>query len=94
VSSGWGGLSRLDNGNRIWIARTGCAPVVYLDGQKVAHGGWDDTKGMNAAAAMRLLHPADLFAIEIYRGPAATPSQYIDTNSRCGVILLWTHRGR
>jgi len=41
-----------------------------------------------------LVHPAGLFAIEICQGPAETPSQYIDSNPRCGVILLWTHRGR
>jgi hypothetical protein len=74
------------NGELIRMRRTGCEPLVYLDGQKILHSG--------PAEALRLVHPADLFAIEIYRGPAETPSQYIDTNSRCGAILLWTHRGR
>jgi hypothetical protein len=73
------------NGELIRMRRTRCEPLVYLDGQKVMASG--------PAEALRLVHPADLFAIEIYRGPAETPSQYIDTNSRCGVILLWTHRG-
>jgi hypothetical protein len=74
------------NGELIRMRRTGCEPLVYLDGQKILHSG--------PAEALRLVHPADLFAMEIYRGPAETPSQYIDTSSRCGVILLWTHRGR
>jgi len=80
------GVDVYADGQFIRMRRTGCEPLVYLDGQKVS--------ALGAAEALRLVHPADLFAIEIYRGPAETPSQYIDTNSRCGVILLWTHRGR
>ena len=80
------GVDVYADGQFIRMRRTGCEPLVYLDGQKVS--------ALGAAEALRLVHPADLFAMEIYRGPAETPSQYIDTNSRCGVILLWTHRGR
>jgi hypothetical protein len=47
-----------------------------------------------AADAVNLVHPMDVVAIEVYRGAAETPGQYIDSNSRCGVILIWTRRGR
>jgi len=49
--------------------------------------------GEAADAVNNLVHPMDVVAIEVYRGPAETPGQYIDSNSRCGVILIWTRRG-
>lgn len=58
---------------------------------------WPDetaNPAQEAAAAVNLVEPSDALAVEIYRGPAETPGQYIDSNSRCGVILIWTRRGR
>lgn len=48
---------------------------------------------VEAADAVNLIHPSEVLAVEIYRGPAETPGQYIDSNSQCGVILIWTRRG-
>lgn len=101
------------DGRRVRIRRTGCAPLVYLDGVKLTHmsrgggggGAWirppknnlfpepDASPSMEAAAALNLVHPSNVIAVEVYRGPAETPGQYIDSNSRCGVILVWTRRG-
>lgn len=46
-----------------------------------------------AAEAVNLLDPSSIYAIEVYRGPAETPGQYLDSDAKCGVILLWTRRG-
>ena len=32
----------------------------------------------------------DMDQVEMYRGPAEIPVQYNDSNSQCGVILIWT----
>ncbi len=53
----------------------------------------DDDEGVFAAEAVNLIHPQHIQAIEIYPGPGSTPGQYLDSRSRCGVILIWTRRG-
>ena len=42
---------------------------------------------------MNRVSPFEIRAMEIYRGPAQTPGQFLDSNARCGVILIWTRRG-
>jgi hypothetical protein len=84
------------------LRRTGCGPLVYIDDVKVTRcprGG--GPAGPNAcdpaeeaAEAVNMIHPLSVAAIEIYQGPGQTPGQYLDSNSRCGVILIWTKRGR
>lgn len=108
------GLEITANGGSIIVRRTGCAPMVYIDGVKMTHqprgGGPPDRQPRNrnrlyawpdpeespdqeAAAAVNMIHPSNVAAVEVYKGPAETPGQYIDSNSRCGVILIWTRRG-
>jgi hypothetical protein len=48
---------------------------------------------VEAAEAVNLVDPMNVIAVEVYRGPAEIPGQYIDSNSMCGVILIWTRRG-
>ena len=50
-------------------------------------------EGTLAAEAVNLVHPQHIQAIEIYSGPGNTPGQYLNSRSRCGVILIWTRRG-
>lgn len=103
------------NGGSLTMHRTGCAPMVYVDGVKItrlSRGGgsagarlrprsglylWPDPEAnpaQEAADAVNLLDPSEVLAIEAYRGPAETPGQYLDSNSKCGVILIWSRRGR
>lgn len=110
----------VNNGKAIYMSRTLCAPVVYIDDVRFTHGyasgglqsiarstpeagafqpgrGIDaqgeDDEGVFAAEAVNLVPPSDIAAIEIYPGPGSMPGQYIDSRSRCGVILIWTRRG-
>jgi hypothetical protein len=41
-----------------------------------------------------MVHPANITAVEIYRGPAETPGEFLDSDAQCGVVLVWTRRGR
>jgi hypothetical protein len=99
----------------IRMRRTGCAPLVYVDGVKMTHqsrgggafnprdpGGskspylWPDPEkspDAEAAVAVNSVLPSHVRAVEVYRGPAEIPGQYLDSNSMCGVILIWTRRG-
>ncbi len=103
----------MNDGRQIYMGRSMCAPVVYIDDVRVTHGSgvsglkdqipwvadpdvlnWGTAdEGTFAAEAVNLVHPMHIQAIEIYPGPASTPGQYLDSRSRCGVILIWTRRG-
>lgn len=108
------GVQVANDGRAIYMRRTGCGPLVYLDGVKLTHlsrgdgpaaqpsvsvgrglpwGDPDANPREEAAWAVNLVHPGDVRVVEIYRGPAEVPGQYLDSNARCGVILIWTKRG-
>lgn len=93
------GVEVLALGQAITMRRTGCPPTVYLDDVKITHCpvGGGQPRSCNpfqeSADAVNLLPPSEIFAIEVYRGPGETPGQYLDSNSRCGVIVIWTKRG-
>jgi len=94
------GVEVLANGQAILMRRTQCPPTVYIDDVRVTRcsvGSGPSRPGCNAfresADAVNLLSPSEILAIEVYRGPAETPGAYLDSNSRCGVILIWTRRG-
>jgi hypothetical protein len=73
-----------------------CSPVVYLDGNPISSSfeGIPEipTDGpFNRIAAI----PRDLIeGIEVHRNAATAPAMYRGFGSRCGVILVWTKRGR
>jgi hypothetical protein len=46
-----------------------------------------------AEAAVNLVHPLSVLVVEVYRGPAETPGQYLSSEAQCGLILVWTRRG-
>ncbi len=58
---------------------SGCSIIYYQDGMKVS--------------SLAGIHGMDIELIEVYRGPASTPPEYIDSDSQCGVIAVWTKRG-
>lgn len=122
------GVETGSSGREVWIRRTGCAPMVYIDGARVTHmprskslggagssaatkavsdvvtGRWrdayetkpprkDNAEAEAAQAINDLVHPMDIIAVEVYRGPAEVPGQYLDSNAQCGVVLIWTRRG-
>lgn len=89
------------NGSSLMFQRTGCAPHVYIDGVRMTRASrtagprnpGEESPGEEAARALNLVSTADIAAVEIYRGPAQTPGEFLDSNAGCGVILVWTQRG-
>jgi len=82
----------------LYFRRTSCGPVVYIDGIKVTHGSRSKSPfgsggEIDSAQAVNMVHPLNIEAMEIYRGPAQTPGEFLDSNAQCGVILIWTKRG-
>lgn len=68
----------------------GCTPAVYLDGHKVvgaASAGSLGPRGINS-----LVSPVEVAGIEVYESPAATAGEFQGSDSRCGVIAIWTKR--
>ena len=99
------GVTVQDNGQQIFIRRSLCGPTVYIDGVRVTHksrsgllasssgGSKYDDPTYEAASAVNMVNPTAVRAIEVYRSPGETPSAYLDSNAKCGVILIWTWRG-
>lgn len=61
-----------------------CQPMVWVDGVRWGADG----------SAFRELGGHELHAVEIYRGPAEVPGEFSGGDARCGVIVVWTRRGR
>lgn len=59
-----------------------CAPVWYIDGVKLGKMGSVDD----------FLSGSHLAAVEVYRRASETPAEFLDSDSRCGVVVLWTKR--
>jgi hypothetical protein len=63
-----------------------CHVQVFVDGvQAVGHG--------SGVALNELASPAGLEGVEVYRGLATVPPEFLTPDARCGVIALWTRRG-
>jgi hypothetical protein len=73
---------------RVTVTRCrGGAPAIYLDGIKV----YRPSSG-GPQFVLSDVVSMDVEAIEVYKGPASVPGQFIDSDTQCGVILIWTKR--
>lgn len=74
-------------GRSMFAAGGGDCPVqVYVDGILATRG--------EPASPDELASPQDLEGIEVYRGLAGVPAEFLTPEARCGVIALWTRRRR
>lgn len=64
-----------------------CLPVFYLDGNRVA-------VGPRGTTASDLVQSSEVEAIEIYGSAAQIPVEFNGSDASCGVIVIWTRRGR
>ena len=60
-----------------------CDVNVYIDGALLRAG---------PGTINQMVFASDVEAVEVYRGPAETPADFLSSNSRCGVIVIWTKR--
>jgi hypothetical protein len=88
-------------GQRLFMKRFECAPIIYLDGVRIQEppdpylrtevaAGNDPA---DAYAAANLLPPAAIAGIEVYAGAATVPAQFSGHMAACGVIAIWSKRG-
>ena len=67
------------------ISRAGACPVTYyIDGIKFVPG----PGGINGEIGV-----SEIEAVEVYRRASETPADFLDSDSRCGVVVIWTKRG-
>lgn len=57
----------------------GCRPLLWIDGVRVPGAELDET-----------VSPNDIAALEVYSSFAGIPPQYVDRNTNCGAIIVWT----
>lgn len=89
------GTGRTTAGGRpVYIGRAlpgrpgGCPAQVYVDGL-LANSGVDGTSVM----IDNLVSPLDVEVIEVFKGLATVPPEFLNDAARCGVVAIWTRRG-
>lgn len=65
---------------------TVCEPTVYIDDVRLPP---DGNNGLTIP-----VQPQELEGIEVYQGAGSVPIQYRAAGQNCGVILIWSKRGR
>jgi hypothetical protein len=63
-----------------------CRVAFIVDGVRVRIGG--------AERIDDIVPLAEVAAVEVYRSPAELPGEYSGSDMRCGVVGIWTARGR
>lgn len=86
------GRSSLMSTGMVSAQRKCSLPRVYLDGLLVTSG--IGSLDEQLYAVNHAIRPHDLEAIEVYRRPSEIPAEYGGAESGCGVILVWSRRGR
>lgn len=77
-----------------------CQPSIWVDGSLARDSGEprvDTVRGHTIYRQVQLsevVSPEEIEAIELYTGAAGLPIQYGGSNAACGVVLIWTRRGR
>lgn len=79
------------SGRQLYMARalpaTGggaCPMQVFLDGRRATRD--------REILIDDLVNPRDVEAIEIFRGLATIPPEFLTPDARCGVVAIWTRR--
>lgn len=82
------------SGRSIYMARalpsaggTGCPVQVFLDGMRATLEGPGGDVLVDD-----LVSPLDVEVVEVFRGLASIPPEFLTRYARCGVIAIWTKR--
>ncbi len=85
ASSGSGSQRHIFTGRS---SRWGCPMQIWVDGFLLNPRGLG-TSGLTLDEAVS---PGNVEGIEIYRGLASVPAEFLNEDARCGVIAVWTRR--
>lgn len=73
------------SGAMVLVREKTCMPQVFVDGRLYR---LDPILGFNEPFG------SDLYAIEVYTGPASVPGEFAYGNNPCAAVVIWTKRGR
>lgn len=68
-----------------------CPVQVFVDGMLLNRGSSrmrEASSGVDDSVSID-----DVEGIEVYRGLSSVPAEFLNENSRCGVVVIWTRRG-
>jgi hypothetical protein len=71
---------------RLLSSRQNCPSQIFVDGLLMSRPGAD-------VRLDDLVTPTSVEGIEIYRGMATIPPEFLNPQARCGVVAVWTRRG-
>jgi hypothetical protein len=81
-------------GRSIYMARAvsgaggaACPVQVFLDGMRTTREGPEGDVVVDD-----LVSPLDVEVVEVFRGMASIPPEFLTNFARCGVIAIWTKR--
>lgn len=63
-----------------------CPTQIYMDGMLVTR------RGAGEIFLDDFIQPNDLEAMEVYRGASTVPAEFLNEDSHCGVVVLWSRR--
>lgn len=92
LASSGAGLRRIVQIGRTAASPSGCPAQVYIDGMHLnARTGPPDTR---VVAIDDYVSPGSVEGIEVYRGLSTVPAEFLNEDAKCGVVVVWTRRGR
>ena len=80
-----------------FVKRPNCLPLVYLNGAKVVTAyNWPDGRWQWGDNRFNLDDvPADqVEAVEVYKSKESAPIQFLNSDSECGVVMIWARQAR
>jgi outer membrane receptor for ferrienterochelin and colicin len=78
----------------VYMGRTGdyCPAQIFVDGFLL--NGRSRLTGDTEFTIDDAVSPASIEGIEVYRGLSSVPAEFLNPDSRCGVVVVWTRRDR
>lgn len=75
---------------RMVFMRSGCPAQIYVDGFHINRTMGPGDSGLTVDD---VISPGSVEGIEVYRGLATIPAEFLSSSSSCGVVAIWTRRG-
>ena len=73
------------------VAENDCPVIFYLDGVRLNNS---NDRSLDRVEVIYRLPVEAIEGVEIYRGASELPAEFGGSDARCGVVVVWTRRGR